>query len=128
MIYREPLPEGCPPGDASEIISPRTVYRMVRSVPPTEDDFRSQRADNPDKVFSNVPECQVRGLSVFDNHRAVQRQLRKPRMRGLRASAVTLNRGAGHIKHTGRGDHYTWWPLADFDILSNCRVVGYENH
>ena len=37
---------------------------------------------------------------------------------------VTLDRGSGRIRRTGsRSGHQTWWPLADFDILANCRVV-----
>ena len=64
MTYRESLPENCPPDTADEITSPRLVYRLVRNNPPTDDDFRSQRAEQPDRVFRNISECQARGLSV----------------------------------------------------------------
>ena len=45
MIFREPLPDDCPPDDAEEITSPHLVYRLVRNIPPINDDFRSQRAE-----------------------------------------------------------------------------------
>ena len=44
MTYREPLPHDCPPDEADEIISLRLVYRLVRTIPATKDDFHSQRA------------------------------------------------------------------------------------
>ena len=47
MTYRELLSEGCPPDDAWEITAHRAVYRLVRNNPPTDDDFRSQRAEKP---------------------------------------------------------------------------------
>ena len=34
MNYREPLPEGCPPVVAEEIVAPREVFRLVRCNPP----------------------------------------------------------------------------------------------
>ena len=61
MTYREPLPEGCPPDNAEEIIAPRVVYRLVRNNPPTGDDFRSQRSERPDRVFHDVTECRAAG-------------------------------------------------------------------
>ena len=63
MTYRESLPDNCPHDIADEITSPRLVYRLVRNNPPT-DDFRSQRAEQPDRVFRNISECQARDLSV----------------------------------------------------------------
>ena len=52
MIYREPLPEDCPPDEAEEITAPRVVYRLVRNNPPTGDDFLSQRAE---KAEPDIP-------------------------------------------------------------------------
>ncbi len=57
MTYRESLPDDCPPDDAGEIAATRVVYRLVRNNPPTDDDFRSQRAERPDRVFRDVSEC-----------------------------------------------------------------------
>jgi hypothetical protein len=64
MSYREQLPEGCPPDEAEEINTRREVFRLVRNRTPTEEDFRSQRAERPGYAFRGVTECQARGLSV----------------------------------------------------------------
>lgn len=52
MSYREPLPDGCPPDEAEEIVEQREVFRLVRNRAPTEEDFRSQRAERPDTYFT----------------------------------------------------------------------------
>lgn len=121
--YREPLPENCPPEEAAEISSPRIVFRLARNDPPTDEDFRSQRAENPESNF-NVDECIARGLSVFSERDTLERQLRKPRHRGKAICQVTLDSGAGFIKQTGQNRrHYTWWPWAGFEIPAHCQLV-----
>lgn len=124
MSYRECLPENCPPETAEEITEPRIVYRLVWNDPPTDDDFRSQRAENPHLALHGITECQARGLSVFVSHADAERRSRSGRLQGMMVCEVTLNRGAGRIAKTGRGSHHTWWPLADFDITKNSRVVA----
>ena len=124
MTYRETLPEGCPPDDAEEITAHRAVYRLVRNNPPTDGDFQSQRAENPHRLFRGVTECQSRGLSVFADQRDAERQTEIPRLKGLAVCRVDLAAGAGRIQKTGGSSHYTWWPYADYDILTNCRMVN----
>ncbi len=121
MPYREPLPEGCPPDAAEEVTQRRIVYRLVRNNPPTNDDFRSQRAEQLQQHF-NVPECQVRGVSVFGDYAAAVKLSKSRPQRGKQVCRVTLLRGAGRIQKTGSQSHYTWWPLADYDILDNCEM------
>ena len=124
MLYREPLPDDCPPDNAEEIDSPRAVYRLVRNNPATDDDFRSQRAERPGRIFRNVTECQARGLSVRTNLDSARELMELRAMRGRMLCEVQLARGAGRIMQTGEDPaHSTWWPMADFDILSNCYVV-----
>ena len=125
MTFREILPEGCPPEGAEEILQARVVFRLTRTNPPTLDDFKSQRAENPNpnKNFRGVSECQARGLSVFTDFKRATQALKLPRMRGRLVCQVQLARGAGFIMQTGRRNHYTWWPLADFDILANCSII-----
>ena len=124
-IYREPLPEDCPPEDAEEISNPRLVFRLVRSEPPLERDFQSQRALNPARPYRNVTECQARGLSVFSDRRDAEQRLKRRNLRGMLICQVALTSGAGYIQQTGEHSptHYTWWPLANFDILGNCQAV-----
>lgn len=122
MCYREPLPEGCPPVAAEEIVAPREVFRLVRNSSPTLNDFRSQRAEKPQAVFT-VSECQVCGLSVFTERRdAEAKALKLPRFRGHLVCRVKLQAGAGRIQQTFHPSHHTWWPLAAFDILAYCEM------
>ena len=118
MIFREPLPEGCPPQEAEEVTESRIVFRLVRGDPPKESDFSSQRAEKPQNQF-NVPECVARGVSVFSELGEAKKQLMRPTHKGKLVCRITLNKGAGRIL-TGRKSHITWWPLADFDILNHC--------
>lgn len=55
MTYREPLPEGCPPDSAEEITVTRKVFRLIRTVPPTDDDFRSQREETRSVTTAEYP-------------------------------------------------------------------------
>ena len=123
MPYRELLPDDCPPAASEEITETRTVYRLVWHDPPTDCDFRSQRAENPDLVLHNVTECQALGLSVFFNRADAERRSLNGKLRGAMVGEVTLTRGAGRIAKTGTRSHHTWWPLADFDVTKNSRVV-----
>jgi len=122
MHYREPLPEQCPPETAEDIVSSREVFRLVRSNPPIEEDLRSQRAEKPWRSFEGISECQARGLSVFVERKESEEALKIPSLRGRLVCRVGLDAGAGRLQQTGRASHYTWWPLADFDILPHCTV------
>jgi hypothetical protein len=122
VSYREPLPDGCPPEDSDIVLTERVVFRIVKTNPPTEDDFRSQRAERPRAEFF-ADECVARGLSVHTDEVDSLELLKLPRLRGRMICQVTLLSGAGRIKQTGRPSHHTWWPLAAYDILSYCAAV-----
>lgn len=126
LLYREPLPADCPPPEAEEIISPRLVFRLVHSDPPVDRDFQSQRALHPERPYRRVTECQARGLSVFSDRRDAEQRLKRRNLRGMLLCQVFLSAGAGYIQQTGEHSptHYTWWPLAEFNIIPNCRVVS----
>ena len=121
MPYREPLPDDCPPEAAEGIAEPRIVYRLVWHNPPVDDDFRSQRAEKPRARF-NTSECQARGLSVFSRRRDAEKQSTRRNLRGTMVCRVSLMPGAGRILKTGGSSHYTWWPLASYDISASCQM------
>jgi len=121
MSYLEELPPDCPPATADEIAASRDVFRLVRTSPPTLDDFRSQRAEKPQAIF-RVSECQARGLSVFAVRQDSAKALKLPTLRDRLICRVRLEPGAGWIQETGKPSHHTWWPLAAFDILTHCNV------
>jgi hypothetical protein len=119
MIYREALPSQCPPEAANEITADLEVFRVVKKNPPTNQDFRSQRAMQPAAVWE-ISECLACGLSVFAEKRDGEKALKLPRLRGGMLATVRLTQGAGRIQQTFRPSHHTWWPFADFDILAHC--------
>ena len=124
MHYREQLPSGCPPDTAKESTTPRQFYRFVRTNPPTDYDFTSLRARNSSKgPYKEVKEeCRARGLSVFSSREDAIQRGKLANLRGQLLCAVQLGPGTGPIERTGAGSHYTWWPLADFDVRPRCRV------
>lgn len=122
MSYREPLPEGCPPDEAEKIVWPQEMFRLVRTDPPTEADFRSQRAENPKGTFRGITECQARGLSIHAKRSDSEKARKLPKLRGRFICRLRLGAGAGYIQQTSRHSHHTWWPLADYDILAQCDV------
>ena len=123
MTYREPLPDGCPPEEAEDVSEPRVVFRLVRNRPPTDDDFRSQRAEKPNRRFAGVSECRARGLSVHGELRDSKKAMKLPAHKGKHICLVRLDTGAGRIQKTGRDSHHTWWPYAGFDIVGNRSLV-----
>jgi hypothetical protein len=78
MTFREELPPDCPPPDAREITASLEVFRAVRTLPPTEVDFHSQRKGNPARpVPTGATECRMRGLSVFTRKKDCEERLLK---------------------------------------------------
>jgi len=122
MRCREPLPPGCPPDTAEEISTVWPVFRLVRTNPPADRDFRSQRWEKPSSRFHGVTECQARGLSVYSVRREAENASRFRKLRGRIICEVHLDVGAGRIQQTGRPSHHTWWPLATFPILAHCAM------
>ena len=120
--YREELPEGCPPADAYVPSSGLRVFRLVASLPPSEDDFRSFRSLNPASVVG-VLECQTRGLSVYTNADDAEKKRKLPKLKKLMTCAVSLDSFSGKLKQTGQPSHHTWWPSAQFLILDNCERI-----
>lgn len=121
-MFREPLPIGCPPEAARDITEALNVFRLVRTNPPTEDDFRSQRAEKPGHVFTRITECQACGLSVHTQRGDSESARKLPSLRGRLICQLSLGAGSGRILQTGRPSHHTWWPLAGYDVLSRCSV------
>lgn len=122
-MFREQLPEGCPPSEANEIVQTMIVYRLARANPPTDNDFRSQHSLRPNVKFK-LSECIARGLSVHKDRQDSENLTKLPKFRSSRVCKVTLENGAGRVMQTGKPSHHTWWPYADFDILARCEVVG----
>ena len=139
VIYRDELPEGCPPAAAQIIKENRVMFHFVErrsddlTRPLTDGDFKSQRALRPTAAFPGADECIVRGLSVFETHRAAASVLRHTQARGrwadMRICELMLNDGDGAILKTHRGQpatrgrHSTWWPVKGFDFSTKATMI-----
>ncbi len=102
MKCREPLPDGCPPNAADEIAQPRDVFRLVRTNPPTAEDFKSQWAEKPGSTFRGIDECQVRGLSVHAERRNTANSLKLPTLGEYDGPQLFEARAAEETPHLPR--------------------------
>lgn len=113
--WHEELPENCPPKDAGEP-SPEHHYRIVRSMPPTECDFISQKELYPHREFSVSQECRARAVSLFLSPKQPTELLKTGIVRGVGIVALKLPPEAGLTKTTNaKTGHVAWWRRADFD-------------
>ena len=122
-LYKEDLPDQCPPAESQEIRANMHVFRLIETAQPKDNDFLSQRASNPDAVFG-VDECIARGVSVWVQQADVARLKKIPKFRNAKVCRVNLHDGAGKIIQTFDPNHRTWWPFAAFSILTQCEVLG----
>ena len=120
MRYLEELPPECPPSEAKLIETPIKVFRLVKTNPPTTDDFKSQLLLQPRRKFKD--ECIARGLSVWSSREKCKNVRRLPVYKNSFLCKVSLDSGAGHIKWNGDSFHHTWWPFATYNII-NCCIV-----
>lgn len=117
--WAEPLPNECPPDDA---ITPsgEDYYRMVKSSPPTLDDFVSHRKLYPKKSF-NTNECRVRSTSIFTDYDACAELKKLPLHKEKVVVRFKLDENSGVIKDTGYSPHhYSWWRDAKFNPIPYC--------
>jgi hypothetical protein len=118
--WLEDLPENCPPDDIEADYNGR-FYRFVKTYPPTMEDFKSQRALYPDKVFKgNPPECQTRACSVYSGEKAYKSaRERCPKFKKQYVIGFDFKPELGCCKQTGDNKgHYSWWLSANFDVNS----------
>lgn len=120
MRYRDALPPNCPPPEAEEIAERRTVHHFVRRLPPTPQDFRSQRQRRPEVDRNASDECIAAGLSVFADPAEMADMQRRGYFARRIICRVELGPGAGAILKIRGGSHYTWRPAADWDIAGRC--------
>lgn len=121
------LPDGCPPETAIEPNEDMKFYRLVSSIPPTEDDFLAMTQENPKRALAlkgKPNELNTYGLSLFDNLKDLDRakkqmSKRKPHNHVVE---VRLKRGDGVIQKTASSGHWTWWKTDSFDITT-CKEI-----
>jgi hypothetical protein len=112
MTWKETLPSGCPPEEASSCQG--KLYRFVKQAIPSPEDFISWRAMNPQKDLPNEStECKARGLSVYkDKSDAISQQNRIPYFRKLKIAVSQENPDIGKMASTpsrAAKSHHTLW-------------------
>jgi hypothetical protein len=117
--WAEPLPIGCPPARASNTDGER-LYRLVKSDPPTTEDFQSHRQLG--YPSGNACECTARAISLWASLERSQKMRLLSRFKTHKIARMTLSRGAGALL-PGRHSHLAWWPCAAYDPLANATVV-----
>jgi len=113
--WSEILPDQCPPDNSFEPDG-LVFYRLCASPPPTEEDFKSQRANCPTCNFNNVSECITHSLSVWDDIDKCLNLLKLPRHKGKAAMKLELSSNDGLVLQTFKPNHYSWWRTKSFDI------------
>ena len=109
-IWPSFFPPQCPPSD-SQAASGR-VYRLVSTVPPSEDDFRSYYEEDPVKWAGDCKAC---GVSVFRDINDLQRLTRRVRAMNPFVATKVLEHADGRLMHTApvpSNSHHTWWTPA----------------
>lgn len=123
--YKEELPDGCPPPDAEDIHDV-VFYRLVKSHPPTEEDFTSLKAQNQTKNHKSH-ECEACALSVFVELSGAVELLKLPTQKGKQIAKLKLGSNTGKHKRTfNRPHHHSWWIYNSFDPLACCEAVQIE--
>jgi hypothetical protein len=111
----EELPEKCPPENAFDPDG-RVFYRLSATQQPTEEDFKSQRANCPTCKFKDVSECIARSISVWDDFEKCLNLLKLPRHKGKAAMKIEMTSGDGLVLQTFKPNHYSWWRTQTFEI------------
>jgi hypothetical protein len=91
------LPPDCPPADA--VLHIGAVYRLVKSVPPTDEDFKTYFVLYPGRKWKQQELCPAHGLSVRLTWEAAASQVARFRARIKAATwlvaTATLNQATG---------------------------------
>lgn len=116
LTWFEQLPEQCPPKDANPCNG--CYYRIAKGLPTMSEDYFSQRALNPDKVFfgDSLDECVVRSVSLFDSLDEAKKRLKLPKFKHQTIVSIVLEPSDGVMKKTFGTAHHSWWRSTNFDI------------
>ena len=119
MTYREDLPNNCPPEDAAPLDETAYFFRLVDQYPPAEGDFDSVWKTQPGRHERLPDECIAKGVSLFDNPRALEARTRQGNFSDKVTCLVRVTPESGPVRQ-GTSHHHTWWPFRDYDIPVNC--------
>jgi hypothetical protein len=121
-LFPEGWPANCPPQDAVD--ANMTVYRTVKTNPPTAADFFSYHELG--KNVAEDKECQACGLSAWPTKEAAAHQREVFAWQNPYIAEARLVPDHGKIKATPSRrfpEHLTWWSYATVDRSQVFNVV-----
>ena len=126
-MYKENLysiqGETCPPAHA---IEPQNLsgYRLVTSVPPTENDFASHQMLGKTRPH-DVDECKWSSCSLFLEESKLLKATGLPKFKGKWAGIVQVNlaQGSGRVVRNLTNGHIDWWRYAGHDAVAASTVT-----
>jgi len=126
MVWSETLPQGCPPSDALEPNN-MEVFRLVKTIPPTEVDFYSHRKLEPEKVF-HVSECIARSISVFNDLSACNAVKKLPKFKNetFHTIKMLLDSECGVVLNRNGIHHFSFWMRDSFNPIERHEAIGVE--
>lgn len=120
-MWKETLPENCPPTTATEL--EQDVFRILQNETSTENDFTPYVKLYPDnKRYKNL--CKAYAISFYDNienaKEAYKIALTRGKTIGNYIGQFTLTPNDGKSEYTSSNGHFsTWfynsWDFNDFD-------------
>lgn len=119
-LYRAALPQHCPSADAIEQAA--TLFRVCRSDPPTEEDFRPHNeSDVPEKASKADPQnCAGWGLSVWTDadEMVFARENIMTWMKRQFVFQCEVAANEGRLSAGNDNGHHTYWPYENTDLLA----------
>jgi hypothetical protein len=125
--WPDSFPPGCPPPDA--VVATGSFYRLVRSDPPTEEDFESHYerhlAGRMRRFWDD--DIKAAGISVFaDKEDAEKSRAAIPALKNSKVALGNID-NSGRMQHTpGRSgeSHHTWWRPENDEAWKGFEVVS----
>lgn len=116
-VYREELPDSCPPATVVAPSTP-TLWRLIRSSSLSDSDFDSQRKRSPKRNYPD--ECLARSVSLVTSLAACRAAIKSPymaRMKFTHAVEIPCRPPLG-VWHKDGETHVNWWPYAGVDPVA----------
>ena len=119
MNFHEPLPEKCPPAEASD--QPlEGIYRLLTTEEATEESFASHIALGKEPYPTVCPCIQSACSLVYDP----KKYKLLPRLKDHKwAAKLSIPKGAGLSLTTKNKNHVSFWRSQGFDIVSSVLEV-----
>lgn len=123
-VWVPEMPEGVPPQDIC-IPHEHPLYRLVKNIPATVDDFVTYHELDSNRDWGNNYVCSF-ALSMFDDLDKARKLKKIPSLRDSKAIVkIVLNPEDGVVKQTSKNTfHYSWWKTRNFDIKSAETVLS----